>query len=104
MLKKDLLEQVLDPENTRAAYAAVKRNGDKAGIDGIETEQMGAHLHAHWVGIKAKLFEGRYKPAPVKPVRTSKPGGGERLLGIPMTVDREFLLSPYLINNRGEII
>ena len=38
MLKEDLLEQVLDPENMRAAYAAVKRNGGKAGIDGIETE------------------------------------------------------------------
>lgn len=88
MLKEDLLEQVLDPENTRAAYAVVKRNGGKAGIDGIETEQLGAHLHAHWVGIKAKLYEGGYKPAPVKPVRIDKPGGGERLLGIPTTVDR----------------
>ena len=88
MLKEDLLEQVLDPENVRAAYAAVKRNGGKAGIDGIETEQLGAHLRAHWAGIKAKLFEGRYKPAPVRPVRIAKPDGGERCLGIPTTVDR----------------
>ena len=88
MLKEDLLEAVLDPENVQAAYAAVKRNGGKAGIDGIETEQLGAHLRAHWVGIEAKLFEGRYKPAPVRPVRIAKPDGGERRLGIPTTVDR----------------
>jgi len=88
MLKEDLLEQVLDPENVQAAYAAVKRNGGKAGIDGIETEQLGAHLRAHWTGIKAKLFEGRYQPAPVRPVKIAKPDGGERRLGIPTTVDR----------------
>lgn len=88
MLKEDLLERVLDAENMRAAYAVVKRNGGKAGIDGIETEQLGAHLRAHWVGIKAKLLVGRYRPAPVKPVRIAKTGGGERSLGIPTTVDR----------------
>jgi group II intron reverse transcriptase/maturase len=88
MLKEDLLEQVLDPENLRAAYATVKRNGGKAGVDGIETDQLGTHLRAHWEGINVKLLAGRYKPAPVKPVRIPKPGGGERRLGIPTTVDR----------------
>lgn len=88
MLKEDLLERVLEAENMRAAYAAVKCNGGKAGIDGIETDQLKAHLCAHWKGIKAKLLAGCYKPAPVKPVRIAKPGGGERCLGIPTTVDR----------------
>ncbi len=88
MLKEDLLEEVLGQSNLRAAYRSVKGNKGAAGVDGIGTEELGEHLGAHWVGIKAKLFEGRYKPSPVRPVRIPKPGGGQRQLGIPTTLDR----------------
>ncbi len=88
MLKADLLEAVLERSNVQAAYLAVKGNKGAPGIDGIGTEDLGEHLRAHWVGIKAKLLEGRYKPSPVRPVVIPKPGGGERQLGIPTTLDR----------------
>ena len=88
MLNEELMERVLEPENLQAAYMAVKANKGAAGIDGIGTGELGGHLRAHWKGIRAKLLEVSYKPAPVKAVSISKPGGGRRKLGIPTTVDR----------------
>ncbi len=88
VLNEKVMEQVLDPENLKAAYLAVKANKGAAGIDGIGTEELGDHLRAHWPGIKAKLEEGRYRPAPVRAVEIPKSGGGKRRLGIPTTVDR----------------
>ena len=70
MLKEELLEEVLERSNLQAAYLSVKANKGAAGIDGIGTEDLGGHLCAHWVGIKAKLLAGRYKPSPVRPVAT----------------------------------
>ena len=87
-LDDDLLERVLDPDNLWAAWLAVKANRGAPGIDGIGTEETAAHLRRHWSGIKGKLLAGTYKPAPVRPVRIPKPGGGERGLGIPNTTDR----------------
>jgi len=82
------MEQVLDPENLRAALHAVKANKGAAGVDGIGTGELSAHLRKHWEGIRVKLESGRYRPSPVKAVEIPKPGGGERRLGIPTTVDR----------------
>jgi len=88
VLNEEVMEQVLDPENLRAAYQAVKANKGAAGIDGISTEELGEHLRAHWPGIKAKLEEGRYRPSPVRALEIPKSGGGKRRLGIPTTLDR----------------
>ena len=87
-LNDDLLEQVLDPDNLNAAWKAVKANRGAAGIDGIGIDETAAHVRRHWSSIRTKLLEGTYKPAPVRPVRIPKPGGGERRLGIPNTTDR----------------
>lgn len=87
-LNEELLEQVLDADNLRAAWLVVKANRGAPGIDGISTEETAAHLRRHWSSIRDKLWAGTYKPAPVRPVRIPKPGGGERGLGIPNTTDR----------------
>ena len=87
-LNEDLLEQVLEPENLRAAWLAVKANRGAAGVDGIGAGETAAHLHRHWRSIREKLLAGTYRPSPVRPVRIPKPGGGERRLGIPTTTDR----------------
>jgi len=88
VLNDELMEKVLAPENLRAALRAVKANKGVAGIDGIGTGELPAHLRKHWEGIRAKLESGRYRPSPVKAVEIEKSGGGERRLGIPTTVDR----------------
>lgn len=88
MLNEELMEAVLAPDNLQASYKAVKANKGAAGIDGIGTAELGAHLRTHWEAIRTKLLEESYKPAALKAVRIPKPGGGERKLGIPTTVDR----------------
>ena len=88
VLNDRLMEKVLATDNLRCAYHTVKANKGAAGIDGIGTEELASHLRKHWEGIGAKLEEGTYRPAPVRPVEIPKAGGGSRQLGIPTTVDR----------------
>lgn len=57
-------------------------------MDGLGVTELGDLLRQHWPTIKAKLLEGSYCPQPVRQVRIPKPGGGERLLGIPTVLDR----------------
>jgi hypothetical protein len=40
-------------------------------------------LREHWVQVREALDAGSYQPSPVRRVVIPKPGGGERLLGVP---------------------
>lgn len=82
------MEVVLERENMRKAYRAVRRNRGAAGVDGRSIAATAAHLRAHWSGIEAKLSAGTYRPSPVRGVRIPKASGGQRLLGIPTVQDR----------------
>lgn len=83
-----LMEQVVERENARAAWEAVKRNQGAAGIDGMTTEQLGPHLKRHWGVVREKLLNGTWTPSPVRRVEIPKPDGGTRTLGIPTVMDR----------------
>lgn len=83
-----LLEQVLDRENLLQALKRVKANGGAPGVDGLTVNELSEHLKEHWPSIRAALYAGTYKPSPVRRVEIPKPGGGERLLGIPTVLDR----------------
>jgi len=87
-MSEQLMEAALAPESWHAAWKAVVANGGAPGIDGMRCEQLKEHLQQHGEAIAAKLQAGRYTPSPVKRVTIPKPGGGERLLGIPTVVDR----------------
>jgi hypothetical protein len=41
------MEEILSRENVIRAYRAVKRNDGAAGVDGINTRAMAAHLRQH---------------------------------------------------------
>lgn len=84
----NLMEEILDQENIKAAIARVRRNGGAPGIDGLTTESLVPYMIANWEGIKRELLAGSYKPKPVRRVAIPKPGGGERHLGIPTVMDR----------------
>ena len=88
MLNEVTMERVVNPENMRAAYLAVKANGGSSGVDGMEVEEMEAHLRKHGESIVGKLLEGKYQPAAVRAVEIPKANGGKRLLGIPSVIDR----------------
>lgn len=83
-----LMEAVVEPSNIGAALKRVKRNAGAAGVDGMTTTDLEAHLQQHWPSIKAALLEGRYIPQAVRRVTIPKPQGGERTLGIPTVTDR----------------
>jgi group II intron reverse transcriptase/maturase len=66
----------------------VKANKGAPGVDGITVRDLPAHLEAVWPSVEPLLYEGRYKPQPVLRKSIPKPGGGERMLGIPAVLDR----------------
>ena len=78
-----LWEQVLSRSNLTRALQRVERNRGAPGVDGMTTAQLRPWLVDHWVPIRVKLDEGSYRPAPVRRVTIPKPGGGERMLGVP---------------------
>lgn len=83
-----VLERVLERENLRAALRQVRSNKGGPGIDGLRVEQLPDYLRMHWLEIRARLFNGTYRPSPVRRVLIPKPGGGTRVLGIPTVLDR----------------
>lgn len=86
--KCQLMEEILESENIRAAYHRVVRNKGKPGVDGMTVDQLKTYLKHHWAKISDDLLKGTYKPFPVRRVYIDKPGGGKRELGIPTVLDR----------------
>ena len=82
------MEAIADRDNLRKALARVQRNKGAAGIDGMSVEALSLHLKDHWPALRAQLFEGSYKPSPVRRVEIPKASGGLRPLGIPTVLDR----------------
>ena len=83
-----LMERIVAADNMRRAWRQVRRNRGAPGIDGMRVEDFPAYARGHWPTIKQALLDGTYSPQPVRRVSIPKPGGGERLLGIPTVVDR----------------
>ena len=87
-LHDNLMQAVLTPENLKRAWKQVKSNKGAPGIDRISLQDFPAHARVHWSGIRQALIDGSYRPQPVRRVTIPKPGGGERMLGIPTITDR----------------
>jgi len=83
-----LWEQVFSRENLVAALRRVERNAGAAGIDAMTTRELRPWLKEHWPGVRVMLDAGTYQPQPVRRVMISKPGGGQRALGVPTVLDR----------------
>jgi group II intron reverse transcriptase/maturase len=84
----DLMERACERRNLQAALRRVRRNAGSPGIDGMTVEELPGHLRVHWPRLREDLLTGRYRPQPVKRAAIAKPGGGERVLGIPTVLDR----------------
>jgi RNA-directed DNA polymerase len=87
-INERLMEEVCEQENCKRALKRVQANKGSAGIDGMNVEQLPAHLKKHWPTIRAQLLRATYKAQPVKRVEIPKPDGGVRTLGIPTVTDR----------------
>jgi group II intron reverse transcriptase/maturase len=79
---------MLSSANLMAALNRVEANRGAPGVDGMATEQLRPWLREHWVQVRAELDAGVFRPKPVRRVAIAKPGGGERMLGVPRVLDR----------------
>jgi len=79
---------MLLPENLGRALRRVRANGGAPGVDGMTTGELVPWLREHWASVRQALDAGTYRPSPVRRVVIPKPGGGERLLGVPTCLDR----------------
>lgn len=70
------------------AFKHVKRNRGAPGVDGQSLSEFEANLDVELSCLLNELKEKRYQAQPVRRVVLAKPGGGERLLGIPTVRDR----------------
>ncbi len=79
-LEVSVWERMLSPENLGRALRRVRANAGAPGVDGMTTEELVPWLREHWAQVREALDAGR--------VVIPKPGGGERLLGVPTCLDR----------------
>ena len=86
--ESSLWELMLSRENLLVALDRVEVNRGAPGVDGMTTEELRPWLVVHWPEVRADLDAGVYRPSPVRRVIIPKPGGGERLLGVPRVLDR----------------
>ena len=82
------LEEVLNNENVRAAWKAVKATDGAPGVDGMDVQKTAEHLRKHGQEIWEKVRQGTYIPGAILAVEIPKANGGTRKLGIPNVQDR----------------
>ena len=86
--ERNMIEEILEPENLAQAWKRVRANKGAPGIDGMTVEAFPAFAREHWPRIAIAIREGTYHPAPVRRVFIPKPDGSKRPLGIPTVLDR----------------
>jgi len=83
-----LYDRMLNEKGLLRAFAKVKSNKGKPGIDGQTVEDFAAHRAEEIAQLASELQNKSYRPQPVKRVEIPKGDGGKRLLGIPTVRDR----------------
>jgi RNA-directed DNA polymerase len=83
-----LMEQVVERDNAKAALKRVKRNKGSPGVDGMTVDELVPYLRVHWPAVREQLLAGTYQPQSVRRHEIAKKGGGIRQLGIPTALDR----------------
>ena len=83
-----LMEKIVSIPNLQAALKRVEANRGSPGTDGMQWNELRPWLREHWKELREQLLSGHYQPQAVKRVEIPKPGGGQRMLGIPTVLDR----------------
>jgi RNA-directed DNA polymerase len=89
---------VSDPETLREAWARVRANGGKPGVDGVSIEQIEKEGEKAFLeGLARELQEKTYRAGAVRRVYIPKANGKLRPLGIPNVRDRVVQAAMVLI-------
>jgi len=84
-----LYDKVYREDILNHAYQLARANHGAPGVDGESFEDIESKDLEQWInGLREELRNRTYEPQPVRRVMISKPGGGERPLGIPTIRDR----------------
>ena len=78
----------IDKNVVYQAWLRVKANGGAPGIDGQSIEDFERKLKDNLYKLWNRMSSGSYHPQAVRLCPIPKPGGGERVLGIPTVTDR----------------
>jgi RNA-directed DNA polymerase len=82
------MEKILARDNLNKAFKQVKRNKGAGGIDGMQVDELLPYLRENREELLQSLWDGTYRPKPVRRVEIPKENGKVRKLGIPTVVDR----------------
>src|SRR5712692_8806804 len=83
-ITEQLMEEVVERENCKAALKRVRTNKGDPGIDGMSVDELPGYLVKHWPTLREQLLRGTYEPQAVLRVEIEKTdGSGMRKLGIP---------------------
>jgi RNA-directed DNA polymerase len=80
--------QPVSYEQVKCAYAKVKANGGRGGVDGTELSDYEANRVNNLYKLWNRMASGSYHPRAVRSVEIPKRDGSKRLLGIPTIDDR----------------
>jgi len=80
--------RVFSETNMARAVRQVVSNRGAPGVDGMTVDQLSGWLESGWSGVQRRLEDGMFRPQPLRRVEIPKPGGGVRMLGVPVVVDR----------------
>jgi retron-type reverse transcriptase len=84
-----LMEKILNKRNLYEAYKKVKANKGASDVDGMQADELLPYLQQHADELIRQLWEGEYKPNPVRRAEIPKEERGKvRKPGIPTVVDR----------------
>src|SRR5664279_1312187 len=84
-----MYDRIFRPDVLRRAWEEVRRNGGRAGIDGVTIEDVEREGVEQFLGkIEQDLKAKKYHPQAVRRVYIPKSDGRQRPLGIPAVRDR----------------
>ena len=93
-----LYDKVYRKDVLTFAYQSCKANGGAAGADNQTFQDIEAYGAERWLDeLTQELKSQKYRPLPVRRVYIPKPGGQQRLLGVPAIRDRAVMMAAVLV-------